>query len=70
MAVDFAELKSLPVAEKLRLVELLWDDIFAANEPIVLTALQLQELDRRQAEIEADPSVLIDEDELWRRVDG
>ena len=36
MSIDLKELRSLPIAEKLRLVELLWDDIGASDEPIVL----------------------------------
>jgi putative addiction module component (TIGR02574 family) len=70
MSIDITELTNLPVAEKLRIVELLWDNIANSEEPLVLKPWQLEELNRRQAEIEADPSILIDEDELWRRVDG
>jgi hypothetical protein len=33
MSIDPKELRSLPIAEKLRLVELLWDDIGASDEP-------------------------------------
>jgi putative addiction module component (TIGR02574 family) len=70
MSIDITELTNLPVAEKLRIVELLWDNIANSEEPLVLKPWQLEEMNRRQAEIEADPSILIDEDELWRRVDG
>jgi putative addiction module component (TIGR02574 family) len=70
MSIDITELTNLPVAEKLRIVELLWDNIADSEEPLVLKPWQLEEMNRRQTEIEADPSILIDEDELWRRVDG
>ena len=36
MQPSFDELHSLPVADKLRLVERLWDDIAASDEPLPL----------------------------------
>ena len=70
MSVDINELRNLTVAEKLRLVELLWDDIGASNEPIVLHAWQFEEATRRAEQLRSDPSTTIDRDELWRQVDG
>jgi putative addiction module component (TIGR02574 family) len=70
MSIDIAELRKLPLAEKLRIVELLWDDIGASDEPIELQPWQFEEATRRSAELKADPSIAIDRDELWRRVDG
>ncbi len=69
MSIDLQELRKLPVEEKLRLVELLWDDIGASEEPIVLHPWQFQEASRRSAELGTDPSMAIDRAELWRRVD-
>ena len=60
----------MPVAEKLKLVEKLWDEIAASNEPIVLSPDVLSEIAQRSDEVDADPSILIDDDEMWRRVDG
>lgn len=70
MSIDLKELRSLPVAEKLRLVELLWDDIGASDEPIILHPWQATEVARRSSELKADPSIAISREELWRRVDG
>lgn len=70
MSSDLNELRSLPVEEKLRLVELLWDDIGASNEPIVLQPWHATEAGLRSAELKSDPSIAINRDELWRRVDG
>jgi putative addiction module component (TIGR02574 family) len=70
MSIDLTDLRNLPVADKLRIVEVLWDDIGAANEPIVLQPWQHDEAERRRAEFKADPSIAIDRDELWRRVNG
>jgi len=70
MSIDVQGLRNLSVAEKLRLVELLWDDIGASEEPIVLQPWQFQEAAPRSAELKTGPSVAIDRAELWRRVDG
>ncbi len=70
MSVDINDLKNLPVSEKLRIVEVLWDDIGASNEPIVLEPWQFEEANRRSKQLKADSSIAIDRDELWRRVDG
>jgi len=70
MSIDLNDLRNLPVSEKLRIVELLWDDIGAADEPIVLQPWQRDETKRRSGELKADPSISIDRLELWRRVNG
>lgn len=50
-----AEILALPVAERVRLVEAIWDSISAVPEALPLTPWQREELDRRLAEYEADP---------------
>jgi len=70
MSIDLTSLRNLSVSEKLRIVEVLWDDIGASDEPIVLQPWQLEEAKRRSAELKADPSIAINRDELWRRVNG
>lgn len=51
------ELLRLSVAERLELVQELWDSIAAdcEREPYPLTDEQLQDLERRLAEADADP---------------
>ena len=70
MSIDINSLRDLPVAEKLRIVTQLWDDIATSGEPIVVPQDVMQEVVRRSAELKTDPSLAIDDDELWRRVDG
>jgi putative addiction module component (TIGR02574 family) len=70
MAVDIASLRKLPVTEKLRIVTQLWEDIAASGESIVIPSDVLREAARRSAELRADPSIAIDDNELWRRIDG
>lgn len=70
MSIDVADLRNLPLAEKLRIVTQLWDDIAASSEPMVVPPEVLREALRRSDELKVNPSAAIDEDELWRRVDG
>ena len=69
MTIDLEELRKLPVAEKLRIVEQLWDDIGSADEPLTVRDWHKTEARRRAAELEADPDLAITRDELWKRVD-
>jgi putative addiction module component (TIGR02574 family) len=70
MSNDISSLRGLPMADKLRIVTQLWDDIAASDDPIVVPPTVLQEASRRSEELKSDPSIGIDDDELWRRVDG
>ena len=70
MTIDFSTLRDLPTTEKLRLVTQLWDDIASSSEPVVVPAETLEEATRRSKELQANPDIAIDEEELWRRVDG
>ena len=70
MSIDITNLRDLPVADKLRIVTQLWDDIAASTDPVIVPPDLLREASRRSAELRADPSIAIDDDELWRRVDG
>ena len=49
-----ATLKELPVDERMRLVEELWDSIAVDQSALPLTEEQRQELDRRLDAFEAD----------------
>ncbi len=70
MSMDNTEFRDMPVVDKLRLVTQLWDDIATSSEPIVVPPEVIREASRRSAELSADPAITIDDDELWRRVDG
>lgn len=49
-----AEILALPVEERVKLVEAIWDSISAVPEAVELTSWQRDELDRRLAEYESD----------------
>jgi len=67
---EFADLFSLPLAERLQLVEDLWDSIAAErereHEPV--SGPVLAELHERKARYEADPASGIRWDEAQRRL--
>jgi putative addiction module component (TIGR02574 family) len=69
MHPEIEHLRKLPVAEKLRVVEELWDDIGQSGERFPLPQWHRVEAERRAAELEADPSIALSREELWRRVD-
>ena len=57
MKCPFPSLLKLPVAERIELVEAIWDGIAAAPEALELTEARREELDRRWTACERDPSV-------------
>jgi putative addiction module component (TIGR02574 family) len=63
-----AQILELPVAERMQLVEVIWDSISAAPESLPLTQWQRDELDRRLTEYEADPSSGSSLEEVFARV--
>ena len=68
MSIDTDELRSLPAAEKMRIVEMLWDDPGEATSPIPLSDWVDREAVRRRDELR-DPSFGISHDEAWRRIE-
>jgi putative addiction module component (TIGR02574 family) len=63
-----AEILALPVEDRVRLVEAIWDSISAVPEALPLTDGQKEELDRRLAELEADPEVGSSLEEVFARI--
>jgi putative addiction module component (TIGR02574 family) len=55
--MSICELLKLPVAERIKLVEVIWDSIAAAPEALQLTEVEREELDRRWNAYERDPSL-------------
>lgn len=63
-----AEILALPVAERVRLVEAVWDSISAVPEELPLNQWQKEELDRRLAEFETDPDAGSSLEEVFARI--
>ena len=55
-SVDIQEILKLSVAERIELVEAIWDSIADAPGSLPVTAAQKRELDRRLAEYQENPS--------------
>ena len=69
MSADLGNLRQLPLAEKLHVVEVLWDDIAASNEDFPIPGWLREEVEQRLAEHEKNPAAIITREELWQRVD-
>lgn len=67
MPIDPNELHALSDAEKLRIVEMLWDDLGESTEPIPLPEWVGREVARRRKEM-GDPSFGMSHEETWRRI--
>ena len=69
MNVEPDQLRKLSIAEKLRIVEELWDDIAKSDEPLILRDWHIVEAQRRDAELDANPDIALTREQLWKRVD-
>jgi putative addiction module component (TIGR02574 family) len=54
-ALPVAEILELPVAERIRLVELIWESVAAVPEAVPMSDELKAEMDRRLADFEANP---------------
>jgi putative addiction module component (TIGR02574 family) len=63
-AIRLSDVLELSVAERLKVVEAIWDSIAEAPETLALTDAQRAELDRRLEEYEKNP----DEGSPWPEV--
>ncbi len=66
--LDISELKRLSVAERILLVEELWDSIAQDSELPPITDAQRQELERRLAAFETNPRAGASWDEVKQRL--
>lgn len=55
--IRISDVLELPVTERLKLVEAIWDSIAETPEALQLTEVQRVELDRRLDECDNDPGV-------------
>ncbi len=68
--MDTSTLHLLPNDEKIRIIFALWDDLASSKAPIQLPDEVIAEAQRRRTELLANPEIAIDDEEMWRRVDG
>lgn len=63
-----AEILALPVEERVRLVEAIWDSISSVPEALPLTEWQREELDRRLDDLEKNPDAGSTLEEVFARI--
>ena len=63
-----AEILALPVEDRVRLVEAIWDSISAVPEALPLTEWQKEELDRRLDDLEKNPDTGSTLEEVFARI--
>ena len=68
MSTQLSDILELSVAERIQLVEDIWDSIAAVPEALPLTDTQRQELDRRLEAYAQNPREGIPWDELKKKV--
>jgi putative addiction module component (TIGR02574 family) len=68
MSTDYSPLFALNTAEKLRLVEALWDDIATSPRDVFVPQWHLDELQRRKAEFLKHPENTFTWDEVKKYV--
>ena len=59
-----SEIQKFSMEDRVVLVQRIWDDIAESNLPLNLTEAQKAELDRRSAELDANPDMAIPWDEV------
>lgn len=67
-AFDLDTVRRLPVSERIRLVEAIWDSVASDTADIELPAWQADELDRRMADMQRNPSEGAPWTEVERRI--
>jgi len=65
---DIPEISQLSIAEKILLVEDLWESIAADDENALVPQSHREELDRRYQRYESNPGNLLSIDELQARI--
>ncbi|HKI30849.1 MAG TPA: addiction module protein [Gemmataceae bacterium] len=67
---DFAAITTLSIDERIALVQAIWDSIAAETDQLPLTEPQKRLLDRRIAELDANPESVLTWEEIKARVRG
>lgn len=62
--MSIAELKKLPLSEKLQILEVLWEDLRDCEESVPVPEWHKRILDERLKEVEAGRETIVDWDEI------
>ncbi len=69
MAIDIQELLSLPAKEKLRLINLLWDNMHESEVSAQISQAEWDEIFRREEHMKAHPEEWLTEEQMWKQLD-
>lgn len=69
-AINLADVTTLPIDERIALVQAIWDSIAAETDPVHLTETEKRELDRRIAELDSSPQNVRTWEEIKAHVRG
>ena len=61
-------IRSLPLGDRLKLIQTVWDDIVSSDEQIPVPNSAIQEAKRRRDEMLVDPTVGLTHDEVWKKI--
>ena len=67
---EISELLELPVGERVRLAQVLWDSVAANQEAYPISDAERRELDRLLQEYDRDPSAGSSWEDVKRRITG
>ena len=67
MSISINDIRQLPVDQQLRLAEEIWDGLLASGQ--LVQQWQIEEVRTRVKDLDDNPDIALNEDEMWRRVD-
>jgi putative addiction module component (TIGR02574 family) len=68
MSIDLAKVLALPIEERIRIAQSIWDSVVEVPEAVELTDEQRDELDRRIKAYRADPTAGSPWSEVRKRI--
>jgi putative addiction module component (TIGR02574 family) len=68
MSISNSELLDLPASEKLRIIEMLWDQLGASAAEIPLPEWVEEEGQRRLNQMNSDPEIGREHQEVWKKI--
>ena len=68
MDIYTESIRCLPLGERLKLIQTIWDDIVSRDEQIPLPQSAIEEAKRRRDEMLVDPAVGLTHDEVWEKI--
>ncbi len=61
-------IRSLPLGDRFKLIQTIWDDIVSSDEQIPLPNSAIEEAKRRRDEMLVNPAVGLTHDEVWKKI--